>query len=90
MASKYKYPSTKPCQEVVQHTSQALLLEYVMQFHHLERHCHHRFGSKVERVENFIWSLGEGLRTKVMGTRLDTLVDVVGMTIRFKEDFAYN
>lgn len=45
------------------------------------------FSTKAERIEKFIRELGEGLSTKVMGERPDTLADVIDMATRFDEYF---
>lgn len=38
----------------------------------------------------YAYLFGEGLRTKVIDVRSDTLVDVIDMSIRFDEDFTHN
>lgn len=65
------------------------LSEYATQFHHLEKYCPRLFGSEAEKAGKFIWGLGEGIRTKVIGARQDSLVDTIDMTTRFDDDFTH-
>lgn len=37
------------------------------------------------RVDKFIWALGEGLRTKVIAMKIDTIVDTIEMATRFEK-----
>lgn len=38
----------------------------------------------------FVWGLGEGPRTNVMGAKPDSLVDAIDMAMRFNEDYIHS
>lgn len=64
------------------------LVEYVVQFHHLEHYYPHIFSSELEKVGIFVWRLNKGLRPRVISNRLETLSESIEMATRLDENHA--
>lgn len=63
------------------------LSEYVVHFRHLKRYYPYAFNSELEHTGKFIWSLNEGVRVKVISSRIETLSSTIEMAIKLDEDF---